>query len=177
MKRLVSLIFFIVTTIQQCQLGGYKSGLCTRLDSKPADFLPFCRDLLPQLICLNEGEEFGRNLNIKKKELKIQNFFHKTLSTQVYREFQSTLKTSFFITNKICLTAYKKFLCRINFPECNSTGTIGVPLADCQELITSCGFNIEFCTIKMKQYVSLEENATLLKKVLIIYLGGLRVGF
>lgn len=126
-------IFLIskILGVGQCKLAGVESGECVDALSVESK-ISFCGEYLPKFVCVpyNQVQKYtkfvkvlwGNDFSIEQKDAKIEEIFIRNIQRRLIFEYEyATSSLTNDLTRKSnCYQAYKKFLCRWNFPLCSS---------------------------------------------------------
>lgn len=160
---LIKVLYLLSSLSFSCVIQGIDSGECIPGDDF-SERAPFCASTIRNAIggitnykvCVPREYKWFPNLTVTKKDIWMQDTFTYTINRRRAIELDggSSLipivdgsweggmlpKGSYhFIDNEDCATAYKNFLCYMNFPRCDETGgSLAICRSVCQNYFRAC---------------------------------------
>ncbi len=150
-----SATLLLLTTVHQCcKISGYDSGTCMN-STAIQDRLSFCGEYLTGTICVPDETDRFKFMSIEKKEAQLQTKYLNNLAKRMNEQFNGMTSEIQFTQNPNCFSAYKKLICKWNYPLCGANNqTLSVCMEDCMNFVQQCSLNDDICTLTYIKFVS-----------------------
>ena len=116
----ITLLSLFVSFSLCCLLDGNDSGDCLTREEILGS-VSFCKDYIPSRVCVPYVQDlWEKDFSISSKDSIVEMIYIKNMQEKLIFEYETNTDNMSLSHNRNCYLAYKKFLCRWNFPLCTS---------------------------------------------------------
>lgn len=156
MRRALLLLSLLASGGHCCHLFGVDSGVCREQEDFAAD-MPFCSGVVRYTACVPRYQPWFPNHTLLAKDAWVENTYHSVVQRRIAVESGSVRArdgepwegigadvVQRFKSNDDCMSAYRNFVCWLNFPRCDEQqASMLLCRSVCENFVRACKYSAD----------------------------------